>query len=389
VDARAPLGTFHEDYEYVPGSGDLDEFNGRTVQTPEYPEGVYAYFLTVDDEGQLAFPYLFGEPVEQGRWTQTDFSWDGESLHWRLRDERGGAIERLESVHEKPMHVMLVREDLTGFTHEHPELTASGDYRLSYRFPRAGRYHVYADFTPPGAPRQLDHRVIEVNAAASTVPAAKVTMPADRWKAPAQLVSGRDLDFAFRAGAEALEPFLGAWGHFVLIDENHEIFVHVHPKESGPRPSVETHAHATNGPAPEWLEFTLHFPKPGRYRLWAQSQRSGTVETREIDLDVAAGDRRPSELRIPAGAIRVDVNHRGFEPARITAPSDVGGKVTLAFVRGQDAGCGQRVVFPDLHMERDLPVGEAALVQVPLAPGQELRFTCGMGMYRGAVKALR
>lgn len=39
-------GTFVADYEYVKGSGSLDECNGRFVYTPDFPEGTYAYFLT-------------------------------------------------------------------------------------------------------------------------------------------------------------------------------------------------------------------------------------------------------------------------------------------------------------------------------------------------------
>ena len=39
-------GTFVEDYEYVAGSGDLDELNGRTAPTPEFPDGTYHYVLT-------------------------------------------------------------------------------------------------------------------------------------------------------------------------------------------------------------------------------------------------------------------------------------------------------------------------------------------------------
>lgn len=39
-------GTFVRDYEYVQGTGDLDECNGRFAVTPEYPEGTYAYFMT-------------------------------------------------------------------------------------------------------------------------------------------------------------------------------------------------------------------------------------------------------------------------------------------------------------------------------------------------------
>ena len=38
----------YKDYQYVKGSGDLDECNGRFTVTAEYPEGTYAYFLTED-----------------------------------------------------------------------------------------------------------------------------------------------------------------------------------------------------------------------------------------------------------------------------------------------------------------------------------------------------
>lgn len=45
-------GTFIQDWEYVAGSGDLDECNGRTGITPEYPQGTYHYYLTDD------YPYV-------------------------------------------------------------------------------------------------------------------------------------------------------------------------------------------------------------------------------------------------------------------------------------------------------------------------------------------
>ncbi|MEL7092327.1 MAG: YHYH protein [Pseudomonadota bacterium] len=39
-------GAFMQDYEYRAGSGRLDECNGATVKTTEFPNGTYAYFLT-------------------------------------------------------------------------------------------------------------------------------------------------------------------------------------------------------------------------------------------------------------------------------------------------------------------------------------------------------
>lgn len=41
-----PMGTFTQDYEYVAGSGDLDECNGRTGVTPDFPKGTYHYYIT-------------------------------------------------------------------------------------------------------------------------------------------------------------------------------------------------------------------------------------------------------------------------------------------------------------------------------------------------------
>ncbi|AMO43110.1 structural protein [Cyanophage S-RIM32] len=59
-----PLGTFIEDYEWKPstltGKLELDENNGRYCVTPEYQDGVYAYFITVDDSNNPKFPYILG-----------------------------------------------------------------------------------------------------------------------------------------------------------------------------------------------------------------------------------------------------------------------------------------------------------------------------------------
>jgi len=64
-----PLGFFVEDYQFT-GSGDLDEHNGKFGPTPEYPEGIYAYFCTIhsinDSVGSFqfyrrpVFPYVIG-----------------------------------------------------------------------------------------------------------------------------------------------------------------------------------------------------------------------------------------------------------------------------------------------------------------------------------------
>jgi hypothetical protein len=52
-------GFFVEDYQYT-NSGDLDENNGRFGKTPEFPDGIYAYFSTLDTSSNPTFPYFIG-----------------------------------------------------------------------------------------------------------------------------------------------------------------------------------------------------------------------------------------------------------------------------------------------------------------------------------------
>jgi hypothetical protein len=54
-----PAGCFLEDYTYTANSGDLDQRNGRFCVTPEYPNGTYAYFVTIDASLTPSFPYTF------------------------------------------------------------------------------------------------------------------------------------------------------------------------------------------------------------------------------------------------------------------------------------------------------------------------------------------
>ena len=62
VSTTYPLGYFREDYEYIAPTGQdyLDSHNGRFCVTPEYPNGIYCYFATVDANWNSAYPYVVG-----------------------------------------------------------------------------------------------------------------------------------------------------------------------------------------------------------------------------------------------------------------------------------------------------------------------------------------
>ena len=63
------LGRYAEDYDHLGDlptnltagvPWDLDRYNGRFCVTPEYPQGIYAYFVTINTNGTPAYPYLLG-----------------------------------------------------------------------------------------------------------------------------------------------------------------------------------------------------------------------------------------------------------------------------------------------------------------------------------------
>jgi hypothetical protein len=64
ISATYPLGYFREDYQYNATSAAtpdyLDIHNGRFCVTPEYPNGIYCYFATVDQNWNSAYPYVVG-----------------------------------------------------------------------------------------------------------------------------------------------------------------------------------------------------------------------------------------------------------------------------------------------------------------------------------------
>ena len=71
--SKYPAGFFCEDFTFIEGYGDLDEHNGRFAVTPDFPNGVYAYYTTVersatqnpldpfDGVRRPLFPYVIGD----------------------------------------------------------------------------------------------------------------------------------------------------------------------------------------------------------------------------------------------------------------------------------------------------------------------------------------
>ena len=87
----------------------------------------------------------------------------------------------------------------------------------------------------------------------------------------------------------------------------------------------------------------------------------------------------------PASRQVVTVTVRdGYRPQSI--PARAGLPLRLIFDRQDDEPCSERVVFSSPRLERRLAPNGATVIDLPAQPPGEIRFTCGMGRYRGRIQ---
>lgn len=186
---------------------------------------------------------------------------------FRLEDERGEAVTGLDLVHERRMHLIVVRRDLTGFQHLHPRELPDGSWTTPLALEAPGSYRAFADFEIDGVRRTLGVDLSVPGLAGSAPPPEPSTRAADGPYAVALERDGPLLGFRVeREGAPVLpEPYLGARGHLVVLREGDLAFVHAHPEKG---------ATATGGTA-----YEVELPSAGRYALYLQFVHDGGLHT--------------------------------------------------------------------------------------------------------------
>jgi plastocyanin domain-containing protein len=94
---------------------------------------------------------------------------------------------------------------------------------------------------------------------------------------------------------------------------------------------------------------------------------------------------KPQAQRVASGVIDVVVDAGVYAPARIEVAA--GKPVTLRFLRKDPSPCAEKVLFDELGIAADLPIGQP--VELTVTPGKagEYAFTCQMQMYRGMLVA--
>ena len=198
------------------------------------------------------------------------------SLDFEIMDMLGKPVSDLEVVHDKIMHVVLVRDDLKYFDHIHPKQIADGAFNVPYEFYSPGNYRVWVDFTIGGMQHIVD---FDFNIAKGSGNSPDYSMDDINVKLnPINTYAGKTAKIGFTVNykdgrpAKIQEKFLAANAHLIAIDETLDEFGHAHDEKFD---------------GDNDLSFTYKFAKTGRHKLWLQFSLDKVTRTAEFEIDVS------------------------------------------------------------------------------------------------------
>ena len=203
-------------------------------------------------------------------------------------------VKYFNMTHDKLFHLFIVSQDMSEFQHIHPAFEKDGSFTIDTVLPIAGNYKIYSDFYPhEGAPQVLQQNITTAGYTKDLMagqprlkPDVSLTRIADGMKIelklePQDIIAGQPLTLKYhltdsRTGEPVrdLIPYLGAWGHTLILSEDQSDYVHSHPEELVP--DVPDKSKLRGGPD---ATFNALLPKPGNYRIWSQFQRGATLTT--------------------------------------------------------------------------------------------------------------
>jgi len=206
----------------------------------------------------------------------------------------GKPVKEFNIVHDMPFHLFVVSQDLTYFAHIHPQQQADGSFIIETMVPKAGSYIIYSDIFPVGGMPQVAHENLITAGFVGDLFSSQAKLVPDRILTktlegvrfeltlnPAEPVGGKPVTLKYHLTDEKtgqpikdLQPYLGAWGHTLMLSEDASNYIHSHPTETIPDGVDRTRIHGGSD-----VSFDAFFPRPGRYRIWSQFQRQGKLIT--------------------------------------------------------------------------------------------------------------
>jgi hypothetical protein len=200
-------------------------------------------------------------------------------VSFRVLGPDGHPVTAYDESHDRNLHLIAVRRDLTGFQHVHPALGEDGVWRTPLAL-TPGTWRLFADFVPSadGKNRVLGADLaVAGNYAPQPLPAASTTAEVDGYTVTldGELVPGEESELTLSVSRNGhpvrdLQPYLAAFGHLVVLRVGDLAYLHVHPTgEPGD---------GTTQPGPD-VHFMTTAPSAGTYRLFLDFRHGGVVRT--------------------------------------------------------------------------------------------------------------
>lgn len=208
----------------------------------------------------------------------------GIDFRFRILGPDGTAVTEFDPIHDRELHLIVARRELTGFWHVHPVREADGTWAIRLDLPEAGAYRVFTDIAPRALGRTITlgaDLAIAGHYAPQPVPSVARATEVDGYEVTVDgelRAEGDLLTLTVRKNGEPvtdLQPYLAAFGHLVILRAGDLAYVHVHPNgEPG------------DGITPSGPEITFHtaVPGPGTYRLFLDFKHNDIVRTSAFTL---------------------------------------------------------------------------------------------------------
>ncbi|MFI6758030.1 hypothetical protein ACIBF5_02625 [Micromonospora sp. NPDC050417] len=205
---------------------------------------------------------------------------------FRVLGPDGSPVTAYTPTHDKNLHLIVVRRDLSGFQHVHPQMAVDGTWSVPLTIASAGPMRLIADFQPAARsdnvtlgvdiPAPGDYRPVPLPATGRSASAGDgYTVTLDGDLEPGTSSTLTLTVSRYGTPVTDLEPYLAAYGHLVALRDGDLAYLHVHP-DGGPGDG-----RTPSGPA---VTFQVEVPSAGAYRLYLDFQHLGAVRTAEFTV---------------------------------------------------------------------------------------------------------